>query len=72
MRRLRTAEHAGRFIPREQLFVADEGDQGMNAALNGASMDLGVVCDVQNVGGEKYYRLNDDKVSYRYLAPTTT
>lgn len=25
-------------------------------------MDLGVICDVQNVGDDKYYRLSDDKV----------
>mmetsp|Transcript_27356 Transcript_27356/g.69005 ORF Transcript_27356/g.69005 Transcript_27356/m.69005 type:complete len:328 (+) Transcript_27356:50-1033(+) len=60
--RNKTAEHAGRFVPKEQIFVTDEGDEGLNAALNRCGMDLSIVCDKQDVGSDSYFRLNDDKV----------
>lgn len=61
--RNRTSDHAGRFQSKEQIFAswAETCDEAMRLASLSA-MNLEVICDVQDVGGDLYYRLNDDKV----------
>jgi hypothetical protein len=61
--RNRTAEHAGRFCSKEQIFASWTGECPEAMRLAGLpAMDLAVVCDVQMVGDEAFVRLSDDKV----------
>ncbi|EKX53245.1 hypothetical protein GUITHDRAFT_100952 [Guillardia theta CCMP2712] len=61
--RNKTAEHAGRFCSKEQIFI-DNPDDESASILNSVTKqdDLSVLCDVQLVGDDQYFRLSDDKV----------
>ena len=61
--RNKTAEHAGRFCSKEQIFI-DNAEDECASILNSVTKqdDFSVLCDVQLVGDDQYFRLNDDKV----------
>lgn len=61
--RNKTPEHQGRFCSKEQIFGAwaESCDVAMKLSTVPA-MNLEVICDVQDVADDAYYRLNDDKV----------
>eukprot|EP00960_Hanusia_phi_P051723 760969-Hanusia_phi.AAC.2 len=61
--RNKTAEHAGRFCSKDQIFVDDPQDESASILNSVTSQeDIAVLCDVQLVGDDQFFRLNDDKV----------
>ena len=61
--RNKTPEHLGRFCSKDQIFGgwAESCDVAMKLSTV-SGMNLEVICDVQDVADESYYRLNDDRV----------
>lgn len=63
-RRLQTEDGPGVFRGLDQV-LGDAGDQfsaGLSHIIPLAASSLPCVCDVRDIGGEQYYRLNDDRV----------